>query len=93
LTARHEKPILNRPSDTKKMDAPVNAASKLSVAVPKRRIHWHVFLTHFPLSMFGGAFGFQILHLFMAGRIVGIETDVKMTVHQLAAKVRKRFVK
>jgi uncharacterized membrane protein len=29
------------------------------------RIHWHVALTHFPISLFGTAFLFQVLHLFM----------------------------
>jgi uncharacterized membrane protein len=28
-------------------------------------IHWHVALTHFPISLFGTAFLFQLLHLFM----------------------------
>ncbi len=30
-----------------------------------RRIHWHVALTHFPISLFGTAFLFQVLHLFI----------------------------
>jgi uncharacterized membrane protein len=29
------------------------------------RLHWHVLFTHFPLSLYGTAFGFQILHLFV----------------------------
>ncbi len=29
------------------------------------KIHWHVLVTHAPLSLFGTSFGFQILHLFM----------------------------
>jgi len=28
------------------------------------RIHWHVWLTHFPISFFLAAFIFQIIHLF-----------------------------
>jgi len=28
------------------------------------KTHWHVLFTHFPVSLFGAAFGFQILHLF-----------------------------
>jgi len=28
------------------------------------KMHWHVLFTHFPISLFGAAFGFQILHLF-----------------------------
>ena len=27
-------------------------------------IHWHVLITHFPISFYVAAFGFQILHLF-----------------------------
>ena len=29
------------------------------------RVHWHAALTHFPISLFGAAFLFQVLHLFM----------------------------
>ena len=29
------------------------------------RVHWHAAFTHFPISMFGAAFLFQVLHLFM----------------------------
>lgn len=32
---------------------------------PARRIHWHVAFTHFPVSLFGTAFLFQMLHFFM----------------------------
>jgi len=35
---------------------------------PVRTIHWHVALTHFPISLFGTAFLFQFLHLFMFSR-------------------------
>ena len=48
------------------MDEPVHSMPQPAVSLPKGRIHWHVFLTHFPISLFGGAFGFQILHLFWA---------------------------
>lgn len=30
----------------------------------KYHVHWHVLITHFPISFFVTAFGFQILHLF-----------------------------
>jgi uncharacterized membrane protein len=29
-------------------------------------MHWHVLFVHFPISFFGVAFGFQVLHLFFA---------------------------
>jgi uncharacterized membrane protein len=29
------------------------------------KVHWHVLFTHFPLSLYGTAFVFQILHLFI----------------------------
>ena len=35
------------------------------IPIPRYRIHWHVFLTHFPISFFMAAFGFQVLHLFV----------------------------
>jgi hypothetical protein len=60
------------------MDAPVNAASRPGVALPKHRIHWHVVLTHFPISMFGGAFGFQVLHLFLAPACFELATNVAL---------------
>ncbi len=60
------------------MDAPVNAASQPVVSPPKRRTHWHVVLTHFPISMFGGAFGFQILHLFLAPACFELATNVAL---------------
>ncbi len=33
--------------------------------VAQRRIHWHIVLTHFPISLFGVTFLFQVLHLFL----------------------------
>jgi len=42
----------------------------MSTSTPSRhtvarfKMHWHVLFTHFPISLFGAAFGFQILHLF-----------------------------
>jgi uncharacterized membrane protein len=44
----------------------------------KRRRHWHVLFTHFPISFFGGAFGFQILHLFMAPACFELATNVAL---------------
>jgi hypothetical protein len=44
----------------------------------KHRRHWHVFFTHFPLSFFGGAFGFQILHLFMAPACFELASNVAL---------------
>jgi uncharacterized membrane protein len=47
-------------------------------AKTKRRTHWHVLFTHFPISLFGGAFGFQILHLFMAPACFELATNVAL---------------
>ncbi len=44
----------------------------------KSRIHWHVVLTHFPISLFGTAFGFQILHLFLAPACFELATNVTL---------------
>ena len=60
------------------MADPVNAAPQPSVAPPQRRIHWHVFFTHFPISLFGAAFGFQVLHLFMAPVCFELATNVAL---------------
>jgi uncharacterized membrane protein len=40
------------------------------------RVHWHVALTHFPISLFGTAFLFQVLHLFMFQKPFEISTTV-----------------
>jgi hypothetical protein len=42
----------------------------------KRKIHWHIFLTHFPISLFGVSAGFQILHLFMLPDCFEVATNV-----------------
>ncbi len=31
----------------------------------KPRIHWHIFMSHFPVSLFAVCGGFQLLHLFV----------------------------
>ena len=45
---------------------------------PRYIIHWHVLLIHFPISLFGVAFGFQILHLFMAPVCFELATNVTL---------------
>jgi uncharacterized membrane protein len=40
------------------------------------RVHWHVALTHFPISLFGTAFLFQVLHLFMFQDAFEVSTTV-----------------
>ncbi len=35
-------------------------------AIVRYKIHWHAMLVHFPISFFGVAFGFQVLHFFLA---------------------------
>jgi len=42
------------------------------------RIHWHVLFTHFPISFFGTAFGFQVLHLFFAPACFELATNVAL---------------
>lgn len=39
-------------------------------------VHWHVALTHFPISLFGTAFLFQVLHLFMFEKPFELATTV-----------------
>ncbi len=60
------------------MTGPVHITPQPGVVSPQRRVHWHVFLTHFPISLFGGAFGFQILHLFMAPACFELATNVAL---------------
>ena len=40
------------------------------------RVHWHAALTHFPISFFGAAFLFQVLHLFMFRQAFELSTTV-----------------
>jgi len=40
------------------------------------RVHWHVAFTHFPISLFGTAFLFQVLHLFMFQKPFEVSTTV-----------------
>lgn len=40
------------------------------------KIHWHVLLTHFPLSLFGVAFLFQILHIFVFPKCFELATNI-----------------
>jgi uncharacterized membrane protein len=42
----------------------------------KSRVHWHAAFTHFPISMFGAAFLFQVLHLFMFKEAFELSTTV-----------------
>ena len=60
------------------MSEPVNAAPRPSGALSHRGIHWHVFLTHFPISLFGTAFGFQVLHLFLAPTCFELATNMTL---------------
>jgi uncharacterized membrane protein len=60
------------------MTEPVEAARQAEIPSPLRRVHWHVFLTHFPISLFGTAFAFQILHLFMAPVCFELATNVTL---------------
>jgi hypothetical protein len=48
------------------------------VSAPRHRTHWHVLFTHFPISLFGTAFVFQVLHLFMAPVCFELATNVTL---------------
>jgi uncharacterized iron-regulated membrane protein len=48
------------------------------------KLHWHVFLTHFPLSLFGTAFLFQILHLFSSPECFELSTTVTLALGALS---------
>jgi len=53
-------------------------SSPPSAPLPRYRIHWHIFLTHFPISFFGAAFGFQVLHLFMFPECFEVATNAAL---------------
>lgn len=55
-----------------------DAAGASSTPAPRYHFHWHVFLTHFPLSFFGVAFMFQVLHLFMVPVCFELATNVSL---------------
>jgi uncharacterized membrane protein len=42
------------------------------------KLHWHVFVTHFPISLFGAAFFFQVLHLFWSPECFELSTNVTL---------------
>jgi hypothetical protein len=42
------------------------------------KLHWHVFVTHFPISLFGAAFFFQVLHLFWSPECFELSTNVML---------------
>jgi uncharacterized membrane protein len=48
-------------------------------AILKFKIHWHVVFIHFPISFFMTAFGFQILHLFMAPICFELATNIVLS--------------
>ena len=47
-------------------------------ALPKFKLHWHVLFVHFPISFFGVAFAFQILHLFMSPACFELATNATL---------------
>jgi hypothetical protein len=42
------------------------------------KLHWHVFLTHLPISLFAAAFLFQVLHLFWSPECFELSTNVTL---------------
>lgn len=60
------------------LDERANGAVPPSAALAHRRVHWHVLFTHFPISLFGTAFGFQMLHLVMAPTCFELATNVTL---------------
>ncbi len=48
------------------------------------KLHWHVFLTHFPLSFFGTAFLFQVLHLFSSPGCFELSTNITLIMGALS---------
>lgn len=48
------------------MTEPIEMKPHPGTPATPHRAHWHVLFTHFPISLFGTAFVFQVIHLFMA---------------------------
>ncbi len=46
--------------------------------LPQLKIHWHVVFTHFPVGLFGSAFGFQFLHLFISPGCMDIASNIML---------------
>jgi uncharacterized membrane protein len=53
--------------------------TSLAKAIRDYRIHWHVLLVHFPISMFGTGFMFQTLHLIFAPDAFTLASAVVVT--------------
>ncbi len=66
------------PDGGRGLGEPVNTAPPPSVALAHRKIHGHILFTHFPISLFGTAFGFQLLHLVMAPTCFELATNVAL---------------
>jgi len=50
----------------------------------KYQIRWHLLLVHFPISLFGVAFLFQVLHLFFAPESFTLATTVVILLGAIA---------
>lgn len=60
------------------MAEPERPGGSQGTVAARPRIHWHVFFTHFPISFFGAAFAFQVLHLFLAPVCFELATNVML---------------
>ncbi len=69
---------VQRSDGGRNLDEPVNTAPPPSVALARRKTHWHVLFTHFPISLFGTAFGFQVLHLVTTPTCFELATNVTL---------------
>lgn len=56
----------------------MNVSTPPGRTVVRYKIHWHVLLVHFPISLFGVTFGFQVLHLFIAPACFELATNVAL---------------
>ncbi len=52
------------------------APTPVGRSIIKYKMHWHVVFTHFPVSFFVAAFGFQILHLFFSPACLELATNI-----------------
>jgi len=52
------------------------APPSIMKSAARHRVHWHIFLTHGPISLFGVCAAFQVLHLFLVPACLEIASNI-----------------
>jgi uncharacterized membrane protein len=56
----------------------MNTPTPVTGKLPRMKLHWHVLFTHFPVSFFTAAFGFQFLHLFIFHGCMDLASNIML---------------